>query len=336
MKVLSLPAQSHIEQMFRPKTWDALTREFEVTANGETSQKSQAEVSQALADYDAVLTAWGSPKFERAAIEKAPRLKLIAHTAGSVKGLFSDDTVREVLLPRGISVFSGNDAIAINVAEATLGLMIATSRRWIEHSGYFSSHRKRNSQWPNNSQFLTGATVGLVSASKVARHVIRVLQPFNCRILVYDPFLPDEAARALGVEKCELDALFERSDIVSLHAPKLPQTKGMIDATHLARLRDGATFINTSRGDVVDHDALLAECQSGRIVAALDVTEPEPLPADSGFWNLPNVLLTPHVAGAGRDGYLRLGDATLQALRDVQANRSVAGAVPLERWESLA
>ncbi|MDF2441296.1 MAG: hypothetical protein JWN98_2280 [Abditibacteriota bacterium] len=336
MKVLSLPAHSHIALMFRPERWDELVCEFEITTNPNASQKTPGEVSGVLPEYDAVLTGWGSPAFERTAIEKAPNLKLIAHTAGSVKGLFSDDTVREVLLPRGIQVFSGNDAIALNVAEATIGLMIATARRWIEHSKYFGEQRKRNAAWPNNSQFLTGATVGLVSASKVARHVIRVLQPFNCRILVFDPFLSREAARTLGVEKCELNELFQRSDIVSLHAPKLPQTKGMIGAAQLALLRDGATFINTSRGDVVDHEALLAECRSGRIVAALDVTEPEPLPAESPFWKLPNVLLTPHVAGAGREGYFRLGDATLQALRDVRANRPLAGAAPLQNWETLA
>lgn len=335
-KVLSLPPPAHIKLMFRDAQWQALNQEFEVIENSEDQHLTPDKVANQLDDCDAILTGWGAKPFTREILHAAPNLRMIAHTAGSVKFLFSEEVVREVLLPRGITVFSGNDGLAVNVAEATIGTMIMAARRWTEHIAAFKNHNQKGSNLPSNGQFLTGATVGLVSASKVARHVLRVLQPFDCRILIYDPFLSPEAARGLGAELVSLDEIFSASDIVSLHAPALPATEKMIGEVQLKKLRDGAVFVNNSRGAVLDHDALLAECRTGRIIATLDVTTPEPLPPDSEFWNLPNVLLTPHIAGCGAAGYFRIGDTALQALRDCFAGRPVAGAVPLNRWETLA
>jgi phosphoglycerate dehydrogenase-like enzyme len=321
--------------MFREETWDALRAEFDVYENEGGASMTREETLSHLPEADAILTGWGSPSFTREMLDAAPNLKIIAHTAGSVKFLFSPELVEEVLIPRGIAVFAGNNGLALNVAEATIGLMIAASRRWPEHIAAFS-RKGPSSAVPRNGQFLTGATVGLVSASKVARHVIRLLQPFDCRILLFDPYVSEETARGLGVELVKLDELFRRSDIVSLHAPVTPETENMIGATQLKKMPDGATLINTARGKILDHGALLEELKRGRIVAALDVTHPEPLPADSEFWSLPNVVLTPHLAGDGYAGYFRIGDTTRDALHDCFAGRAIAGAVPLDRWEILA
>src|SRR5687768_12756030 len=129
-KVLSLPTPSHIRLMFRPADWQALKAEFDVTENHEELIPSASEVLEKIADYDAVLTAWGSPAFSRQTLDIASRLKLVAHTAGSVKSLFSAEVVEEILMPRGFTVYSGNAPMAINVAEATIGLMISIPRRW--------------------------------------------------------------------------------------------------------------------------------------------------------------------------------------------------------------
>jgi hypothetical protein len=149
---------------------------------------------------------------------------------------------------------------------------------------------------------------------------LRVLQPFDCKILLYDPFLTPQAARGLGAELVGLDAIFERSDIVSVHAPALPDTRHLIGAAQLRKLRDGAAFINTARGDVLDHDALLQECRTGRIVAALDVTSPEPLPPESELWTLPNVILTPHI-----------GHATSHRRKVLEVRLRESGAKPRQR-----
>jgi len=122
-----------------------------------------------------------------------------------------------------------------------------------------------------------------------------------------------------------LDELLAQSDIVSFHAPDFPATRNMIGAHQLALLRDGTTCINAARGRIVDHEALLEECRSGLIVAALDVTHPEPLPPNSPFGELPNLLLLAHITGRGEAGLFQIGEKTRQA----------QCAVPLERWEFL-
>ena len=338
--VLILAPQSHLDWMFRPSVWNQLNQEFDVLKHGQPKHIAPEDACEKLAECDAIITGWGAKPFGRAVLDAAPNLKLIAHTAGSVKGLFSDEIVREILIPREIAVYSGNEPMGLNVAEATIGLMILAARRWPMMAQEFKA-RSQNGQAKTevvarDGQFLTGATVGLVSASKVARQVIPLLQMFDCQILVYDPFLTSEATRELEVQSVELPELFQKSDIVSLHAPDLPATRGLVTGELLAQMRDGATFINTSRGTVVDQDALLKECQSGRIYAALDVTNPEPLPPDSPFWELDNVFLLPHVAGQGRFGYAKIGEGALQALRNRFAEQPFEGAVPLERWETLA
>jgi phosphoglycerate dehydrogenase-like enzyme len=335
-KVLSLPPQSHMSMMFAPEVWSALQSEFSIIENTENRQKSHDEALALISDCEAVLTGWGSPRFTPELLAAAPNLRMVAHTAGTPKAIFDDDVVRDILIPRGISVYSGANGIAANVAEFTIGLMIAASRRIFQHDTIFRAHKRGSADFPRNIQGLLNGTVGIVSASMVGRQVLRVLQPFGCDILLYDPLLTPEIARGLGATLVDLDTLFTQSDIVSLHAPNLPATQNMIGAAQLQKMKDGGVFVNTSRGSVVDQDALFAQCQSGRIVAALDVTAPEPLPADHPLWNLPNVILTPHIAGQGKAGYERVGEGALIALRDCFAGRPIAGAVPLDKWEFIA
>ncbi|MYT24935.1 hydroxyacid dehydrogenase, partial [Streptomyces sp. SID7760] len=141
-------------------------------------------------------------------------------------------------------------------------------------------------------------TVGIVGASLIGRRVMELLRPFDLRVLVHDPYADPGELAALGGESCALDELLRRSDVVSLHAPALPQTHHLLDAAGLALMPDGATLVNTARGSLVDTVALTEELVAGRLHAVLDHTEPEVLPAGSPLYNLPNVLLTPHVAGS--------------------------------------
>lgn len=331
------PVQSHTELVFRPEVFSALCNEFDVSVNDTGRQLTAEEICAHLADYDAVITGWGTPPFPAEALEAAVKLRLIAHSAGSVKHLFPEDTVERLLIPRGVVVFSANEAIALNVAEAAVGLLIMASRRWpdfvfaIRHAGEW-----RPPGVPINGQYLRGATIGIVGASAVGREVIRLLGPWDVKILVYDPYLSEEEAQRLGVERVGLDELFDRADHVSIHAPATPETQHMVGAQQLKRLRDGAVIVNTARGSIIDHDALYAEARTGRILAALDVTEPEPLPPDSPLRRLENVYITPHVSGAGYYGYFKIGEMTLQALRDFFAGRPVRGAVDLSRLSRLA
>ena len=337
-KVLYLPTPGHTQLVFRKETYRRMCQLFDVHANQSDRNYATEEIIELVPGYDAIVTGWGTPPLTEGVFEKADRLRIIAHSAGSVKHMLSEEVVRRYILPKGIVVFSANEAIAYNVAESTIGMMIMAKRRWPEHIRAFQDKGVwREPEVPWNGKFLLGSTVGVIGASKVGRLVIRFLEPFQVRILVYDPYLSEWEAGRLGAEKVELEELFRRSDIVTLNAPATPKTERMIRAEHFRLMKDGAVFVNTARGRLVDHEALLREARTGRIVVVLDVTDPEPLPPDSPFRDLPNVYITPHIAGAGHYGYFRIGDTTLKALEDcLLLGRSVEGAVPLDRYAQLA
>jgi phosphoglycerate dehydrogenase-like enzyme len=156
--------------------------------------------------------------------------------------------------------------------------------------------------------------VGIVGASRIGRRVIVALRPFDFSICVYDPYLSEQEAASLGVEKVELDDLLRSSDVVTLHAPSLPETRHLIGARELALIPDGAALINTARGALIDGAALEQELSSGRIRAVIDTTEPEPLPAGSPLYDLPNVFLTPHIAGASGTEVYRMTEIVIEEI----------------------
>ena len=341
-RVLHLPAREHTGKVFSTESWTRLQESFEVTRNEGERDLTEAEICSLIAGHDALVTGWaapasgGPPPITPAVMEAADRLRIIAHSAGSVRRML-DCVWADYIVPRRICVCTATVPIACNVAETTLGLIIMSAKRLMDHA----LHVRGTGGWrtpaiPVGDQYLTGATVGLVGASDVGREVIRVLRPFAVRMLVYDPYLTAEEADAMVVEKVELNDVFARSDIVTLHAPSIPETDHMVGAEQLRLLRDGAVLVNTARGSLIDHDALILEASTGRIRVALDVTTPEPPPADSPLRAMPNVILTPHVAGHGRYGHRRIGDATVAALEDFFAGRPVTGAIDPARWERLA
>ncbi|NUR24577.1 MAG: hydroxyacid dehydrogenase, partial [Catenulispora sp.] len=156
-------------------------------------------------------------------------------------------------------------------------------------------------------------TVGVIGASRIGRLVLPMLVRQGFRVLVADPTLTPAEAAALGpvpgsVELVGLDELLRRSDVVSVHAPSLPETRHLLDDARLALMRDGSVLVNTARGALVDTEALVRHCASGRIDAFLDVTDPEPLPPGHPLFLLPNVMVTPHLAGAMGTEVAGLGD----------------------------
>lgn len=253
------------------------------------------EARALLARADILFTGWGAARVDAEALAIATRLRLIAHAGSAVKPAAAPEVWQA-----GIVVTAAAVANAVPVAEYALAMILLANKRTFPVRERFRTERKLwQPQWlapgePGNC----GAVVGIVGASRIGRRLLALLKPFDLTVLVCDPYLSDEEARTLGVEKVTLPELMACSDVVSLHAPSLPETVGMIGRTELAAMRDGATLINTARGALVDHAALTQELVSGRLDAVLDVTEPEPLPPDSPLFGLPNVVLTPHIAGA--------------------------------------
>jgi phosphoglycerate dehydrogenase-like enzyme len=145
---------------------------------------------------------------------------------------------------------------------------------------------------------LTGKTVGLVGGGYIARRLIEFLKPFRCKVLVHDPYLDRDIAYAYGFTLTSLHNVIERSDVVISLAPITPGTRGMLGRHEFALLKPGAVFVNVSRGAVVQTDALIERLGANDIVACLDVFDPEPVPVDSPVRQMPNVFLSPHIAGA--------------------------------------
>ncbi|KAA1179559.1 hydroxyacid dehydrogenase [Rhizobium tropici] len=275
-----------------------------------------ARAAKLLAETEILITGWGSPTINAAALAQAPHLRLVVHAAGTVKGLLGDS-----LFDRGIFVSHAAQANALPVAEFTLAAIIFAGKKIFQFRDLYVADRNRKRTQPIQAEAIGnyGRTVGIIGASRIGRRVIELLSPFDYRIVLYDPMIGDAEAATLGVEKTKLDALMASADIVSLHAPSLPATRHMIDAQRLALMKDGATFINTARGALVDETALIAVLKTGRIDAIIDVTDPEIPEAASAFYDLPNVFLTPHIAGAVGLERTRLGEMAVdEAIRFIE------------------
>jgi phosphoglycerate dehydrogenase-like enzyme len=272
--------------------------------DGAPLQDFSAATGAALSETEILVTGWGCPRIDARALEAMPRLRLIAHAAGSVKHLVAPE-----VFERGIAVINAADANAIPVAEFTLAAILFANKQVFRFQRDYSQRRSYVAlhESPDNNAGNWRKRVGIVGASRIGRRVIDLLRPHALDMLLHDPLVDEDEARRLGVRLVPLPELMVTSDTVSLHAPLLPGTRGMIDAGMLALMRDGTTLINTARGGLIDTEALERELVSGRLSAVLDVTEPETPPASSPLYTLENVLLTPHIAGAIGSERQRLG-----------------------------
>ncbi|ACU72711.1 D-isomer specific 2-hydroxyacid dehydrogenase NAD-binding [Catenulispora acidiphila DSM 44928] len=287
-----------------------------------TDDLDTPRVRARLAETEVLLTSWGCPVLTEERLDAAPKLRAVFHCAGSVRPIVSDAVWR-----RDVLVTSAAEANATPVAEYTLAAIIfagkqahvlAAQSRLKPVDWYAVGDREDLSNY--------GRTIGIVGFSRIGRRVLERLRALDtAAVLVADPYADSEAVAAAGGQLVELDEVLKRSEILSLHLPELPQTRGSIGARELALLPDGATVVNTARGSVIDTAALERECASGRLNAILDVTDPEPLPADSLLPSLPNVMITPHIAGSLGTETRRM---SAQALSELE--RFVRGEAPLD------
>ena len=285
-----------------------------------------------LGRAEILLTSWGCPPIDAHVLARAPYLRAIVHAAGTVKQHVSDEC-----WARGLLVTSAAAANAVPVAEFTVAAILFANKKVLRLQQRYRevrSFRWWPAEFPGLGNF--NKTVGIVGASHVGRRVIALLQPFDLTVQIYDPFLDPPAAAALGARRVELDELMRTSDVVSLHAPAVPETRHMIDRRRLALLRDGATVINTARGWLVDSDALTDELRSGRIDAIIDTTEPEVLPEDSPLYDLPNVFVTPHIAGAMGTETQRMTDVALDEIERFTRGEAFRYGIRREDLDRLA
>jgi len=265
------------------------------------SSRDQAAHADALARANVLFTGWGAPPLTAEFLDQAPRLKMVFYGAGSVRA-----TVTPEFWARGLRITSAFRINAIPVADFSLGLILVALKRGWAQARSMQAHRGRKVKEPLPGIYRS--RVGLVGLGACGRLVLDRLRPFDLQVAVVDPFLRADDAERLGVEAMDLDRLFAECDVVSLHAPWLPSTEGMIHGRHLALMKPQATFINTARGAIVREGEMIEVLRARPdLQAVLDVTWPEPPAADSPLYDLPNVVLYPHIAGSTGPECRRMG-----------------------------
>ncbi|MCQ4212794.1 hydroxyacid dehydrogenase [Streptomyces longispororuber] len=297
-------------QFFTEATWERLAAAARLTVLD--AHTDRAALAKALPGARALITSWGSPQVDAELLASAPELELIAHTGAAIAAYVTEEVFR-----RGIRVTQTGEEMAPPVAEASLAFTLALLYRV-----HRSDHALRTgASWeaagagPDRHE-IRGSEIGVIGASRTGRAYVALARALGAHVSVADPYLSPAEAERLGVRLRPLDELLERSRIVAVHAPATAETRHLLDARRLALLPDGAGLVNTARSWLVDEQALVAEVRSGRIDAAIDVFDAEPLPIDHPFRALPNVLLTPHTAAGTVECRQRLGaSAVTEVLR---------------------
>lgn len=300
-----IPANAQ-KELFSDEGRARLEKFAQVVWNDTDRQLNEEEASAFLEHCEVAVGSWRTAIPTRAILDRCRSLKLWEHAAGSVKHFFTDD-----LRGKELTIASCAPAIARTVSELVLGELIVGLRRILPNA---QQNRTERGSKPVNPLYLAKATVGIIGASTVGRQVVGLLRPFGTKVLLYDPYMSAEAAAELGAVKAEsLLELCAASDAITLHTPKTKETYHLLKEAEFRAMKDDAVFINSSRGDCIDEQALIGELQRGRLFAFLDVSSPEPADLNNPIRTLPNCVYTSHLAG-GTSYYI--GD---QAIDDIEA-----------------
>ncbi|MDQ8183597.1 hydroxyacid dehydrogenase [Pelagicoccus sp. SDUM812005] len=270
------------------------------------SKEDVAANPERMAEVEYLFGGWGMPELNTAFLESAPNLKGVFFSAGTVKPYVSDE-----LWERGIVLTNAHQANAVPVAEYCVAAIILSLKLgWT----YLRTLREKQS-WQRETTEIPGcydATVGLVSLGAIGFKTLELLKPFKVKPLIYSTSMSQAQAEEWGGEVVSLDEIFERSDVISLHTPLLPSTRGMIRGEHIRKMRHRATFINTARGAVVNQAEMIeAMRERPDLTALVDVTDPEP-PADGDeIFKVDNIHVTPHIAGSLGRECRRLGQTAI-------------------------
>ncbi|MGB9718258.1 MAG: hydroxyacid dehydrogenase [Thermoproteota archaeon] len=294
---------------------------------------NEEELSRLIVNMDGCITSWGSPRFTETVLNNANRLKIIGHAAGSVKPYVTDEVFK-----KGIVVVNAVSTIAKPVAEFTLA-MILNCLRGIPK--YIEAMRRRNWVYRDQRCFTTcdlnGKTVGIIGFGAVARELVKLLKPFEVSLMVYDPYVEPSQVAAFGARKVDLNELLACSDVVTLHAALTPETRHMFGEKEFRLMKPTAFLINTSRGSLIDENALVKALREKQLAgAALDVFEQEPLESNSPLYDLEDVFLTPHIAGGSDESISQLFGTVVEDFKRFFSGEKPINEVPYEKLKILA
>ena len=283
-----------------------------------------------LRDVEVIFATWGMPNLSADQFARMPDLKAVFYAAGNVKGFAQPLIDNEILL---VSAWAIN---AIPVAEMALAQVLLSCRGYYRAMrGYSQTHDQSEAKSFRRTGVF-GETIGLIGMGMIGRRLSELLMQFGFRVIANDPFLTEEQAGELGVERVSLEELFRRSHVVSNHIPDLPSTRSVLNGPLFERMREGATFINTGRGaQVVEEDLIRVLKERPDLTALLDVTLPEPPVADSELWTLPNVWISPHVGGSVGDEVVRMADCVIEEFVAWESGKPLRYQVTREVLETM-
>lgn len=283
-----------------------------VISDGKTDKES---VIKAVEGATIVITSWGNEAIDADILNFCPDLKIVAHAAGSVKPVVSD-----ALWEKGVRVVSSANVLSTGVSETALGFTISASKNFFAHNE--NIHAGGWAEGKENIKELYDLTVGVVGGGWAGRHYIELMHAFDVEILLFDPFLDEEKTSAMGAKKASLEDLLKNSDIISIHAPSIPETHHMFNKDTLALMKKDAVLINTARGSLIDEKALYEHMKAGNLkYACLDVYDPEPPAADNPLRSLKNCIMTPHLAGQANNGLKKIGQHVCEEIERVLAGQ---------------
>lgn len=284
-----------------------------------------------LHEVEILFGGWGMPSLSEELLTKMPKLRAVFYSAGSVKSYVTD-----AFWKRNIVITNAHRANAVPVAEYCLAAILFSLKlgwRWIHQS-----HEEK--VWRLDMSAIPGvydATVGLISLGAIGYKTLELLKPYEIKPLIYSTSMTQERAAKYGAEVVGLDELFERSDVVSLHTPLLPSTRGMIRGDHFRKMRPHATFINTARGAVVQQNELIeAMRERSDLTALIDVVDPEPPEDGAEIFKVPNIHVTPHIAGSLGRECRRLGQTAIDECKRFLAGEPILHQVHQSDLDGMA
>ncbi len=281
---------------------------------------TQEQIKECIGEY----AGWVIRSRSRATadiIEKADKLRVIGRA-----GVGVDNVDAEAATRKGIIVMNTPGGNTLSTAEHTIAMLISLARKI---PGAAASMRE--GKWDKKKFMgveLNNKTLGIFGLGRIGQEVVKRLRPFNMHVLGYDPFLPSERMRQLGIESGTPDEICEQADFITVHTPLSPETKDLINAERFAKMKKNARIVNCARGGIINEADLLEALKNDQIAgAALDVFENEPLPEDSPFRQLDNIVVTPHIAASTTEAQENVAIQVAEQIVDLLQGGAVRNAI---------
>jgi phosphoglycerate dehydrogenase-like enzyme len=270
----------------------------------------EEDAARDLSEFDILLLTRERSRFPASLIARLPRLKMMSLTGTRAPNVDQDACTQQGI----VCTFTTGGHSPAPAAEMSLALLLAAARRIPAGDAAIRAGKFQEGIPPGIN--LEGRTLGIIGLGRIGAYMARYGQAIGMRVIAWSPNLTDEKARAAGAERVGKEQLFAEADAITIHLVLGPRSRGIVGAAELARMKKDAILVNTSRGPIVDEKALISAVREGRIFAALDVYDTEPLPPDNPFRDLPNAVLTPHVGFTTMEA---LGDFYTRAIGNILA-----------------